>query len=117
MLALTALGSLFSTSMSVANTVSYNTLKDNMNNLQQDMGAIKQQIAQQQMTLMNIGKMLDDTIVLVNMHSKLLNSTVNQVQILTHALNEERTVREPIHMLTHDLLREVGLGIHDLTQG
>ncbi|KAJ8353361.1 hypothetical protein SKAU_G00209280 [Synaphobranchus kaupii] len=60
---------------------------------------------------------LEDTVLLVNLHSRLINSTITQVQILTNSLNEERTFREPVRLLTNDLLREIGLGINYLIQG
>lgn len=116
-LALAGLGSLLATSMSVANSVSLSTLKSNMDSLQQGLGHIKEEIKQQQLALQGIRTTIDDTVLVVNLHGKILDSTITQVQVLTNSLNEERTFREPVRLLTSDLLREVGLGINDLIQG
>ncbi|KAJ8369568.1 hypothetical protein SKAU_G00095960 [Synaphobranchus kaupii] len=117
LLALSTIGSLFSSSMSIANTVSYNTLKKSLDSLQRDLEHIREQIQQQKSALEDMRTTLEDTVLLVNLHSRLINSTITQVQILTNSLNEERTFPEPVRLLTNDLLREIGLGINDLIQG
>ncbi|KAJ8375603.1 hypothetical protein SKAU_G00061830 [Synaphobranchus kaupii] len=73
--------SLFSSSMSIANTVSYNTLKKSLDSLQRDLEHIREQIQQQQSALEDMRTTLEDTVLLVNLHSRLINSTITQVRI------------------------------------
>ncbi|KAJ8349702.1 hypothetical protein SKAU_G00248320 [Synaphobranchus kaupii] len=55
--------------MSIANTVSYNTLKKSLDSPQRDL----EHIQQQQSALEDMRTTLEDTVLLVNLHSRLIN--------------------------------------------
>ncbi|KAJ8375613.1 hypothetical protein SKAU_G00061930 [Synaphobranchus kaupii] len=134
LLALSTIGSLFSSSMSIANTVSYNTLKKSLDSLQRDLEHIREQIQQQQSALEDMRTTLEDTVLLVNLHSRLINSTITQIMEPTRPIDvfrgqeleiteelEELLAKKDMHTLqvtvkrqgiTYDLPRRDGAENH-----
>ena len=75
--AASAIGSLFSIGLSVANSISIAALQRHMGELEDEMPEIQQRLSLQQNHSQDLGKTLQGTVLAVNLHSALINNTVH----------------------------------------
>ena len=115
--AVSAIGSLFSIGLSAANLVSLGTIKKQVSELREEMPEIQQRLFIQQQQLQGIGRMLQGTILTVNMHSALLNNTIYALSKLSHIVETETSMVCMIRDLMSDLQREVSSSVNSLSGG
>lgn len=114
---LSGFSSLITLGVSISNAVKIGHLTQGIENLQLDMHQIHQQIQHQQKNLVEMGSTLRDTVVLVNLHSIMINLTFQELSSAIRGLYEEESIREPIQWVIQDLLRSISGSVSDLIQG
>nr|XP_032800365.1 uncharacterized protein LOC116937399 [Petromyzon marinus]XP_032803475.1 uncharacterized protein LOC116939348 [Petromyzon marinus] len=114
---LSGLSSLITLGVSISNAVKIGHLTQGVENLQLDMRQIRRQIQHQQNNLIEMGSTLRDTVVLVNLHSAMINLTIQELGFAIQDLYEEESTRQPIQWLIQDWLRSTSGSISDLIQG
>ena len=115
--AASAIGSLFSVGLSVANSISIAALQRHMGELEDEMPEIQQRLNLQQNQLQDLGKTLQGTVLAVNLHSTLINNTVHALDTLSEIVRDEITYVRLVRDLMQDLVREVSSTVSSLSAG
>ena len=111
------IGSLFSIGMSTVNSVSLNTVRRHVSELEAEIPDIRAQIVQQRTQLQTIGQTLKGTVLIVNAHGETLNKTLRAVNSLLSVVQVDVAYAQLLGMLTEDMLREVGSSVDNLAAG
>ena len=115
--AASAIGSLFSVGLSVANSISIAALQRHMGELEDEMPEIQQRLNLQQNQLQDLGKTLQGTVLAVNLHSTLINNTVHALDTLSEIVRDEITYVRFVRDIMQDLVREVSSTVSSLSAG
>ena len=115
--AASAVGSLFSIGISVANSISVSALQRHMGELDEEMPEIQQRLDLQQEQLQDLGKTLKGTVLAGNLHSALLNHTLHALDTLSVIVRDDITYVQVVKDLMQDLMREVSSTVNSLSAG
>ena len=88
-----------------------------MGELDGEMVEVQQKLAWQQDELRGLGETMPGTILTVNMHSAILNSTLHTLEFLTEVIKADMTYVRAIRDLMQDLLREISVSVNTLSGG
>lgn len=115
--AASAIGSLFSIGVSAANSISISALQKHIKDLDEEMPEIQEKIILQQGQLQNLDKMVQGTILTVNLHSAILSNTMHALETLTDIVRDDITYVHVVRDLMQDLVREVSSSVNSLSGG
>ncbi len=88
-----------------------------MGELDNEMPEIQQRLLSQQEQLQDLGKTIQGTIVIVNLHCALLNNTFHALDTLSEVVKEDITYVRVVRHLMQDLIREISSSVSSLSGG